>query len=1036
MRKSAFFSHKNINAYFRILLHLVLLFMMTGIPGAAQALAQDAHTLLLLHFNDSLTGAGGEVPTQATGVTFEDGIFGKGAYFPVGNQVFYPSAENIDSTEGTFEFWIKPKWNGNDGQNHVVMIFGVGGGMKYTKDGANNLRSILNLGGEGGNPEIGIEINVEGEWNANEWHHTAFTWSSESIKLYIDGIKRTEETVTFPLPLVDETTFQIGADNVFSYLNAVLDELHISSIERSPQEIFESFVAGLTISSITIQPESHLITQPDTIKIMETWWSEPDLIADTNHGSKTIPSFCADWSSSDPGVASVDSAGRITGIAAGSATITAEYFGKQDTLEVNVKAPVLPPDIEAIDPYLAAPAEGHLYEMPVVIIRYLPTKDGIYVDTNKTGWDSTLDALEMGIDRLTKRVKFKLEERSRFRGYKDPTVIPSLGYRVIYIVTVYEELPLDKEVPWNPGVYFPDYNQILTRFNAANFVNNLGVKEFWIWGYHFGNTEQPESNMSSPTTGDISNSSRFNDDMPVFNKTYMLYGYNFTRSQAEAVHNHGHQLESILSHVNWYQDGNSDLFWKKFVGQDTTGNFITGRCGWTHMPPNTLDHYDYLNPTIVESDIEDWTPERVGNTKMVNVDTWGDLIYAWPDGETDFGQRIESQFYLYWMQSMPGYKNAIKHGNNYMTNWWEFTADWDKSINSGLGLYEAIRKSDLLGTWGGQGVWYRDSDSGAWVPVASPATQIAAGDIDNDGIDDLLGLWPGQGGVWVKYSDSGNWELLSTTPDWFGAGDMDGDGREDLLGTWAGLGVYYRNSATGVWLKIASPASKITCGDLDGDGADDLIGIWPSQGGVWVKYSATTTWEQLASTAGWICSGDMNGDCRDDFVGSWSGQGVYYRDTATGTWYKMASSASQITCGDMDGDGMDDLVGIWAGQGGVWVKYSGDSSWEMLSSTADWIACGRMRSGGGGTNSEQAALTGPVGGIAKWPYLSDPSNDFSISAPGASRFVFTEQPNLTPKMNRNSISKYNPGPGERGFECIEQPNFIPRKMPKRRGRKR
>ena len=167
------------------------------------------------------------------------------------------------------------------------------------------------------------------------------------------------------------------------------------------------------------------------------------------------------------------------------------------------------------------------------------------------------------------------------------------------------------------------------------------------------------------------------------------------------------------------------------------------------------------------------------------------------------------------------------------------------------------QKDDLLGSWAGQGVYYRNSDTGAWVKLSSPATKIAAGDLDDDGIDDLIGIWPAQGGVWVKYSKTSAWAKLSTTADWISAGDMNGDGKDDLLGTWAGQGVYYRNSANGAWVKMSTPATKTEAGDLDGDGIDDLIGIWPTQGGVWVKYSKTAAWVKLSSTADWISAGRM-----------------------------------------------------------------------------------------------------------------------------------------------------------------------------------
>ncbi len=178
--------------------------------------------------------------------------------------------------------------------------------------------------------------------------------------------------------------------------------------------------------------------------------------------------------------------------------------------------------------------------------------------------------------------------------------------------------------------------------------------------------------MSSPLTGDISNSNRDNTDLPVYGSTYTLYGYNFRRSQAEALHNHGHQVEALFGHAATLQDGNSDLFWKQFVGQDRMGNFVTGRCGWTHMPPNTTTDYDYLNPTLVSSDIADWTPDGTGLTEPVNVDTWGTRSFAWPDGNSSFPQRVETQWYIHWWQSVPGYGNDIRLGTDYMTNWWSF----------------------------------------------------------------------------------------------------------------------------------------------------------------------------------------------------------------------------------------------------------------------------------------------------------------------------------------------------------------------------
>jgi hypothetical protein len=248
-----------------------------------------------------------------------------------------------------------------------------------------------------------------------------------------------------------------------------------------------------------------------------------------------------------------------------------------------------------------------------------------------------------------------------------------------------------------------DWNAVFEDLDLEPVMRSEGVRELWVaWSSFDGNfpSYDPdyhdvddmrvgwESNMSSPLTGDISNSDRDPSDAPVLDHTYIIYGINYRRSQAEAVHNVGHQLEAMMSYVNVRQTGNDRLFWRDFVGQDASGQFVTGRAGWTHMPPNTVSHYDYLNPTTVSSDIADWRPDNSGQKTPVNVNTWGNLTYPWP-GEAEFGQRVESQWYTYWFQSFPGRGNRIPHGASWMANWWTFVADWDAAISSGLGLFGA-----------------------------------------------------------------------------------------------------------------------------------------------------------------------------------------------------------------------------------------------------------------------------------------------------------------------------------------------------------
>ena len=327
---------------------------------------------------------------------------------------------------------------------------------------------------------------------------------------------------------------------------------------------------------------------------------------------------------------------------------------------------------------------------------------------------------------------------------------------------------------------------------------------------------------------------------------------------------------------------------------------------------------------------------------------------------------------------------------------------------------------NFLGTWDGQGVYFLNGAT--WTPLSTPATLVASGDLYGDGIDDLIGIWPGQDGVWTRNSANGVSTRVANTARHIASGDMNGDGRQDLLGTWDGLGVSYKDSISGIWYLLATPATLITAGDLDGDGTDDLIGIWPGQAGVWVKYSMTGAWSYLGTSPRDIATGDMNGDGRVDFVGTWDGQGVFYKDSVSGQWVKLATPADQIAAGDLDGDGIADLIGIWPGQGGVWAKLTQTQTWKALASTARDIGAGKFN--GGAWAALNSRLPSPAGGNPTGP-ASAQSVDLSSTGPGGARFVFQVLPNqrpFDPSLKPTRI----PGPGDPGFHFTTRDNLVPR----------
>lgn len=649
-----------------------------------RVMAQDSATTLLLSLNNTLIGAQGESPGSSAGVTFDAGMLGAGARLSGSNNLKYLRAGNFDAQEGTYEFWIKPNWPGSDTSTYSFgSCSGGGGGVVFAKDGANNLRAIFNRYSS----EVDVALNIS-NWQAQQWHYVAYTWSlaQRSVKLFVDGVLRDTQALAVgqTLHAVTDQYIFIGSDSGNLGANAVFDEVRISNRPRTDFEVAQRYVSGLTVLGIDVNPSQ--------LNLWKTWRRQLAVTATTNIGVVPIPSALVSWSTENSDVAQIDANNRVVATGPGSTTVTGTLSGVSDSTAVTVQTPVREPEVEVLDSFLTTPAANFMWEMPVLIIRYVPTMDGLTVDSQESGFSGSINSLKNNINRFNNQVKFSLEEGSRFRGFGSQGPKPSLGYRVVKMITVYEPLPPDPLHTAGEGATFPDYAQIVERFGGQSAVMEENVREIWLWGYHTNTIVPAESNMSSPVTGDVSNSNRWNDDLPIYDRTYTLYNYNYTRSSNEAVHNHGHQLEAIYGHTNWLQTGNDHFFWRQFVGFNSSGQFVRGRCGACHFPTNAVQDYDYENPTFALSDCMDWTPGGTGNWTQVNRDTWGDISYNWPYGQIP-GGRIEAHFYTFWMQCMPGRGNTIPFGANQLTNWWFLTGDWDSAVrttSAEFGLYDSM----------------------------------------------------------------------------------------------------------------------------------------------------------------------------------------------------------------------------------------------------------------------------------------------------------------------------------------------------------
>ncbi len=448
-----------------------------------------------------------------------------------------------------------------------------------------------------------------------------------------------------------------------------------------------------------------LVEQVDTLPISNFY--KPKVFATYSNGYKSDVSDSVTINSNDTTVYKFNT--KFYGAKSGKAYFEIKFkeYTLKDTVHVS--------EIEYVDlstlPYLITPSNTSAKTIvPVVVVNYYPTTNGVDIDTKRAPGLNTPSPIT--IDNLKKRTidylsltKFGLEEGSKFRGYNNISQKSNVSFKIIKYINVYEikrglkdkqDIYLSAQDVLHPD-FQPDYFDVFNKINLKSLVENEGAKEVWFslrpmsWGYPvvkdsvnngitaYNFLNLPESNMASPITGDVSNSYRMPNDLPIYNKTYVVYGYNLETSPANNIHNRGHQIEAEFSHID-------SRWWGTFTNK-TDGYADSTHLGCTHKPPNTTKDYDWNNKTFAMSDIEDWKPTG-GTQKLINSDRWlNSPLSTLPNLLTttyDFTKDVQYRWLIFWMQSMPGYNNGISGVND----WWDLFYNWDETIKSNKKLVQ------------------------------------------------------------------------------------------------------------------------------------------------------------------------------------------------------------------------------------------------------------------------------------------------------------------------------------------------------------
>jgi HEAT repeat protein len=190
----------------------------------------------LYHFDNSLASTTGTTPLQAKGVSFVPGKWGSALSVAQGGILSYPLANNLSFKDGTIEMWISPKFDGTNpvysGYNHALLLYHSPGGQFLVSEStgrgfyAGSVTNGQHRGSGGGDIR---------EWKAGTWHHIAFTYCSHPTRqrFYVDGQMMMESTADMPAPGPGADSFTLGCDLWGNLPGFVIDELQISSAEKS-----------------------------------------------------------------------------------------------------------------------------------------------------------------------------------------------------------------------------------------------------------------------------------------------------------------------------------------------------------------------------------------------------------------------------------------------------------------------------------------------------------------------------------------------------------------------------------------------------------------------------------------------------------------------------------------------------------------------------------------------------------------------------------------------------------------------------------
>ncbi len=329
-------------------------------PGSSHALAQCG--VQTAGFTNAIFTAQRSVLATNSAEPFIKGTLKEGIY---PDKPVTLTKMKLNPAEGLIEVWIQPQWSGSDGKSYRLWQTSKINGRQLTveKSALGMLRAELST-------PLGLTVaraDVK-SWNPGEWHHIAVGWISNQGKqvglaLWIDKVAVdgpvTPYGVFDPAAIPDTLILGDGSGSV------VFDELVIRSDldAEGPHGmiacIYRDYLRTAPYDKLQIDPEPTRV--PSDLRAVARQEKQFGLLACKQGNWEPVTEqvvrysqwayFDAKplirWSTSDPGIAKIDSTGRVRAFRPGRCKIIAEFHDMKVSYQLTV-IPADRPDIGII----------------------------------------------------------------------------------------------------------------------------------------------------------------------------------------------------------------------------------------------------------------------------------------------------------------------------------------------------------------------------------------------------------------------------------------------------------------------------------------------------------------------------------------------------------------------------------------------------------------------------------------------------------------------------------------------------------------